>query len=116
MGNSVDREKVNYTTMLYGSDWYRMAAYDQDDGDITWHVENCMNYIIMLSEDRIPSWRAPMTLVLVSADWSELELLMLYRELLEEAAHIGYTPDAGMMTRINKAFSPQWGRAPRAGA
>lgn len=115
MGNSVDREKVNYTTMLYGSDWYRMAAYDQDDDDITWHVENCMNYIITLSEDRVPSWCAPSSLALVNADWSELELLLLYQELLEEAIHIGYTPDTGMMTRINKAFAPQWGRVPRTG-
>lgn len=113
MNSSVDTEKVDIAIALYGADWYKMAAYDQDDDDVSWHVENCMNYIITLSEDRVPVWNAPASLVLASANWSEIELLLLYQALLGEAAYNGYTPDPGMMTRINKTLAPRRRRASR---
>lgn len=107
MNKVIDREKVDFTALLYKGDWHKMACYDNDTDNIIWHITNCMNYIIMLSEEQVPSWQAPPDLELMTGDWSELELLSLYQELLGPALQAGYTPDSGMVTRVKKALSPR---------
>tara|TARA_B100000212_G_C27198224_1_gene457580 strand:+ start:61 stop:420 length:360 start_codon:yes stop_codon:yes gene_type:complete len=110
---SVDSEKVEFVALLYKSDWHRMSTYDQDTENITWHVTNCMNYIILLSEDVEPTWQAPPDLKLVPDEWNEYELLSLYQDLLAPAIQAGYMADAGMVTRIKKALRPRRYRAGR---
>tara|TARA_B100001094_G_scaffold44694_1_gene39507 strand:+ start:4629 stop:4985 length:357 start_codon:yes stop_codon:yes gene_type:complete len=104
---SIDREKVDFTALLYKGDWYKMSCYDNDTDNIIWHINNCMNYIIMLSEEQLPSWQAPPDLELMTGDWSELELLALYQELLPKACVSGYIADAGVVNRVKKAFAPR---------
>jgi len=113
MNNGVDRKKISHIAETYIKNWSRMAAYDQDDGDITWHVENCMNYIITLSEDNIPTWLAPSSLALVNAAWNEHELVLLYKSLVEAAVALGYTTDTGMMSRVKSVTLQRRRRVPR---
>ena len=105
--NMIDTEKVDLASLLYKSDWHRMSTYDQDTENIMWHVYNCMNYIVMLSEDVIPKWCAPPDLSLDPEDWNEMELLSLYKELLPAAVQAGYLADAGVATRIKKHLNPR---------
>ena len=108
---NIDEIKVDETAFLYRHDWHAMSCYDQDAENITWHVQNCMNYIIMLSEDVMPSWQVPSMLKINVDDWNEYELLSLYQELLAPAVQAGYMADAGVVTRIKKALRPRRYRA-----
>ena len=92
-------------SFIYRTDWHRMAAYDTDRENIEWHVSNCMNYIILRSEEVEPNWVCPPDMNIDPEDWNELELLALYQDLIEPAVQAGYCADAGMVTRIKKAFS-----------
>jgi len=103
----IDEIKVDETAFLYKTDWHVMSAYDQDTENIEWHVWNCMNYIVLLSEDRVPNWNVPPKLVIDTDTWNEYELLSLYQELLAPAVQAGYTADAGLLTRIKKALRPR---------
>ena len=103
----IDEIKVDETAFLYRNDWHVMSAYDQDTENIEWHVQNCMNYIIVLSEDRLPNWTVPPKLVIDTGSWNEYELLSLYQELLAPAVQAGYTADAGVLTRVKKALRPR---------
>ena len=109
----IDNVKVDETAYAYKTDWHIMSCYDRDTENITWHVTNCMNYIIVLSEDRKPGWYVPHKLALDVDDWNEYELLSLYQELLAPAVQAGYMADAGMVTRIKKALRPRRYRAGR---
>ena len=103
----IDEIKVDETAYLYKTDWHVMSAYDQDTENIEWHVRNCMTYIVVLSEDRVPNWQVPPSLELDIEEWNEYELLSLYQELLAAAVQAGYSADAGMVTRIKKALRPR---------
>lgn len=107
MSKNIDREKIEFTVMLYEGDWHSMSAYDNDNENITWHIENCMKYITLLSEDVVPQWNAPPDLELLSGDWNEAELLTLYSTLLPAAVKRGYVTDAGMAARIKRALTPR---------
>ena len=107
MKTSIDRDKVDFAALLYKGDWHKMACYDNDTDNIIWHMTNCMNYIIMLSEDCLPTWHCPPDLELLDGDWNEHELLALYKELLPTAVQRGYEEDAGMATRVKAALSPR---------
>ena len=107
----VDSIKVDETAFAYKTDWHVMSCYDQDNENITWHVTNCMNYIVLLSEDRVPQWYVPGKLAIDAEQWNEYELLSLYQELLAPAVQAGYMADAGMVTRIKKALRPRRYRA-----
>lgn len=111
----VDKEKISLTSDAYKDDWWKMSQYDQDYENVTWHVENCMNYIIIMSEDRIPNYSAPPHLALDVNTWNESELLTLYASILPTAAQAGYVADAGMAVRI-KAFLKSRRRYVRAGS
>lgn len=100
---TMDIEKVEIVSYMYKQDWHRMSLYDQDRDNIEWHVANCMNYIVMRSEDVLTQWNAPPDLEL-DESWTEEELLALYHELLEPANQAGYKTDQGVMTRIRKIF------------
>ena len=102
---TLDIEKVEIVAYIYKQDWHRMSYYNNDADNITWHVENCMNYIIMKSEDQPTPWQCPPDLEL-DESWSEAELLSLYQELLDTAVKAGYYADAGMVTRVRKQFAP----------
>ena len=104
---TIDDTKVDEMAFLYRSDWHAMSCYDNDAENITWHVQNCMTYIVMLSEDQTPSWQVPDLLRIKTDDWNEYELLSLYQELLAPAVQAGYMADAGMVTRIKKALRPR---------
>lgn len=106
---TMDIEKVEIVAYIYKQDWHRMSCYNNDADNITWHVENCMNYIIMKSEEQQTQWQCPPDLEL-DESWTESELLSLYQELLDVAVKAGYYADAGMVTRIRKAFAPVKGR------
>ena len=110
---AIDQEKVELAALLYKSDWHRLSTYDQDTENITWHVTNCMNYVILLSEDQTPAYIPPPDLRLDADDWNEYELLSLYQELLPVAVQAGYMADAGVVTRIKKALRPRRYRAGR---
>ncbi len=105
--HKLDEIKIDETAFAYKTDWHIMSSYDQDTENIEWHVYNCMNYIILLSEDRNPGWLVPPNLEIVTEEWNEYELLSLYQELLAPAVQAGYTADAGMLTRIKKALRPR---------
>lgn len=107
---TMDMEKVEIVGYIYKQDWHKMGLYDQDRDNIEWHVDNCMTYIIVRSEDRESQWRCPPDLEL-DEDWTESELLALYQDLLDAAEQAGYKADPGMMTRVRRAFSPVWKRA-----
>ena len=107
----IDEVKVDEKAFAYKTDWHVMSCYDQDTENITWHVQNCMEYIIVLSEDRSPIWRVPPSLEIDTEEWNEYELLSLYQELLAPAVQAGYMADAGMVTRIKKALRPRRYRA-----
>ena len=102
---TMDMEKVEIVSYIYKQDWHKMGLYDQDRSNIEWHVDNCMTYIIMRSEDVESNWRCPPDLEL-DESWTEEELLALYAELTEAAGQAGYKEDPGMATRIRKAFAP----------
>ena len=104
---NIDNIKVDETAFYYKSDWHAMSCYDQDTENITWHVTNCMNYIIIISEDRVPNWNVPPGFEIDPEAWNEYELLTLYQELLAPAVQAGYMADAGMVTRIKKALRPR---------
>lgn len=104
---TIDDIKIDEMAFLYRSDWHAMSCYDNDAENITWHVQNCMTYIVMLSEDQTPSWQVPDLLKIDVDDWNEYELLSLYQELLAPAVQAGYMADAGMVTRIKKALRPR---------
>jgi len=106
----MDIEKVEIVAYMYKQDWHRMSMHDQDRDNIEWHVENCMNYIIMSSEGVTTQWNAPPDLEL-DESWSEEELLALYYELLEPANQAGYKTDKGVMTRVHKIFGAVVNRA-----
>lgn len=101
----MDIEKVEIVSYIYKEDWHRMSCYSNDADNIIWHIENCMNYIILRSENVEPQWNCPPDLILDDS-WTESELLSLYKELLEAAEQGGYKPDAGMITRVRKRFAP----------
>ena len=103
----VDNIKVDEMAYAYKSDWHVMSCYDQDNENIVWHVTNCMNYIIVVSEDRKPAYQVRDSLELDPEEWNEYELLSLYQELLAPAVQAGYMADAGMVTRIKKALRPR---------
>ena len=107
MNNSktMDVEKVEIVSYIYKQDWHRMSCYSNDRDNITWHITNCMNYIILKSEDVECKWTCPPDLEL-DEGWTESELLSLYQELMEAAEQGGYNPDPGMVTRIRKRFAP----------
>ena len=104
---SIDQDKIEAMSLVYKSDWHVMSCYDNDRENITWHVLNCMNYIVVLSEDRVPNWAVPPGLEMDTEEWNEYELLSLYQELLAAAVQAGYSADAGMVTRIKKALRPR---------
>ena len=104
---NIDNIKVDEVAFCYKGDWHAMSCYDQDTENITWHVTNCMNYIIIISEDRVPNWNVPPGLEIDPEEWNEYELLSLYQELLAPAVQAGYMADAGMVTRIKKALRPR---------
>jgi hypothetical protein len=100
-----DAEKVKIQAMFYTDNWERMEKYDSDRENIEWHVHNCMTYITQRSEDVEPVWMMPEELVLED-DWTEKEILALYRDLSTEALPRGYKPDPGVMTRIQQLLAP----------
>ena len=105
----MDVEKVEIVAYIYKQDWHRMSCYNNDIDNVAWHVDNCMNYIIMRSEDLESQWRSPPDLELDNG-WTETELLSLYQELLPPAVAAGYIADAGMATRVRRAFAPTQGK------
>ncbi len=111
MNNSktMDVEKVEIVSYIYKQDWHRMSCYSNDRDNITWHIRNCMSYIILRSEDVEPNWACPPDLEL-DEDWTESELLSLYQDLMEAAEQGGYKPDPGMVTRIRRHFAPKYKR------
>lgn len=109
MNKTMDIEKVEIVAYIYKQDWHRMSCYNNDVDNVTWHIDNCMNYIIMRSEDLKSQWRSPPDLEL-DEDWTENELLSLYQELLGPAVAAGYVADAGMVTRVRRAFAPTQGK------
>jgi hypothetical protein len=111
----VDKEKISETSESYKDNWWKMSQYDQDYENVIWHIENCMNYIIIMSEGMQPTYAAPPQLSLSAANWNESELLTLYASILPTAAQAGYVADAGMAVRI-KAFLKSRRRYVRAGS
>jgi len=101
-----DEEKVDIAHMFWVDDWAKMEAYDVDAENVTWHVENCMTYLIQRSEEAESLYRPPPALEL-GEDWTEAELLMLYRDLLDPAVRRGYEPDPGVITRIKRVLAPK---------
>ena len=102
----IDQEKVDLARLYWIDDWDKMSAFDTDIENVAWHVENCMTYLIQLSEDVVPLYKPPPSIVL-DADWNEREMLLLYRDLLEPAERRGYVADPGMVTRIRQALPPK---------
>lgn len=97
----IDKQKVEIGVLLYVDNWDTMATFDQDPEAVAWHVGNCMTYITQLSEGIKPLYLPPPDMVL-GDDWSELELLSLYRDVVISAVKRGYEPDPGMITRIKQ--------------